>query len=336
MTFRRRLRSAFFRLVPPKPKPLILMYHRIADAPIDPWSLAVSPTHFAEQLEVLRRTRHPLPLARFVRDLWAGTLPERAVAITFDDGYADNLFAGKQCLAAADVPAMVFLTTGYLGRPGEFWWDELARLVLAEPGPQKVDILVRGSNLRFDLGGEPPVRSTGSWRAWEPPRTARQAAYVAIWQAFRPLEDQERESLMDRLRTVFAGRSIKRHSSGAMTSEEVQTLASDGLVAIGAHTVTHPPLAELDAVALRREIIESKHACEALTGDKVTAFAYPYGIFDSEVRTAVAAAGFSYACSNISGPVTKACDILALPRIGVFNEDGDAFDRTLRSAAAAG
>jgi hypothetical protein len=69
MMIHRRLRRILHRLVPPKPKPLILMYHRIADDPIDPWALAVSPLHFEEQLDVLRRTRHPFLLTDFERHM---------------------------------------------------------------------------------------------------------------------------------------------------------------------------------------------------------------------------------------------------------------------------
>ena len=55
----------------------------------------------------------------------AGTLPLDAVALTFDDGYVDNLVFGKPRLEAADLPATVFLATGYIDRFEPFWWDEL-------------------------------------------------------------------------------------------------------------------------------------------------------------------------------------------------------------------
>src|ERR1700722_8811521 len=121
MIFRRRLRSLMLRLAPPPPQPEILMYHRIAEETIDPWALAVSPIHFEQQLDVLRRTRYPILLSDFVRRLLAGTLPRNAVSVTFDDGYVDNLLSGKPRLSAADVPAIEFLPTGYLGRQGEAW-----------------------------------------------------------------------------------------------------------------------------------------------------------------------------------------------------------------------
>ena len=97
-----------------------------------PGALAVSPSHFEEQLHVLRRVRYPVPLTDFVRRLVAGTLPAHAVALTFDDGYADNFLAGKPRLEATDVPATIFLASGYIDCPAQFWWDELAQLVLTE------------------------------------------------------------------------------------------------------------------------------------------------------------------------------------------------------------
>src|SRR5262249_46816836 len=72
------------RLRQPQPKPVILMYHRIADEPVDPWGLSVPPSLFEEQLVVLCRTRMPMGLEDFTRQLKAGTLPANAVSLTFD------------------------------------------------------------------------------------------------------------------------------------------------------------------------------------------------------------------------------------------------------------
>lgn len=116
-----------------------------------------------------------------------------------------------------------------------------------------------------------------------------------------------------------------------MTQEEVRALVTDSPVSIGAHTVTHPSLSKLEAETCRYEITESKSACEALLGLPVAGFTYPYGDFNTLSRDAVISAGFEYACSTEGGPAGATSDIFALPRIQVFDGDGDAFERALRS-----
>jgi peptidoglycan/xylan/chitin deacetylase (PgdA/CDA1 family) len=334
LRIRSRLRSIAYRISPPKPKPLILTYHRIADEPVDYFRLAVSPNRFEEQLEILRRTRCPLPLAKFVGDLVAGTLAPNAVALTFDDGYVDNLEAGKPRLAAADIPGTVFLTTGYIDRPEPFWWEELARFILLEGGPQSFELVVRGESMKFDFGIETPARRDGTTRAAL--LTKRLAALWTLRQTLKLLEEEERRALMVRIRSVFAGRDFGSSLSRAMTGEEVRALAADGLVTVGAHTVTHPVLTGLEAAACYREIADSKCACEKIIGASVASFAYPYGDFDAEAREAVKSAGFSFACSTRYGPAAPTSDIFALPRVQVLNWDGDEFEQALHFASAAG
>src|SRR5262249_26946033 len=209
----------------------------------------------------LRRSRRPLPLTKFVSAFVAGTLPADAIAVTFDDGYADNLLAGKPLLAAADIPATVFLTTGCLDCREEFWGDELARLVLLEHGPQKLKIVVRGGGLHFDFR-RPSASGASPWPTWLL-RRRRRRAHRASWRALRPPDSHERGLLRAAIRSKFAG----RHQSGsgrAMTTAEVRALVDDQLITIGAHTVTHPALTQIGPEARRREIAESKAACEAL------------------------------------------------------------------------
>src|SRR5437667_6748579 len=92
---------------------LILMYHRVTDTGPDPWSLAVSPQHFAEHLEVLRRRFRPVAL----RELQSRS-PRRGprpVVLTFDDGYADNALTALSLLRSLDIPATVSVTSPLVG-----------------------------------------------------------------------------------------------------------------------------------------------------------------------------------------------------------------------------
>jgi peptidoglycan/xylan/chitin deacetylase (PgdA/CDA1 family) len=109
---------------------IVLMYHRIASVRPDPWSLCVSPDHFAEHLEVLQNY-HRVRLDQLGPSGWS-VGRQHSVAITFDDGYADNLYEAARLLRRYDTPATFFITTGYIGAGCEFWWDELERVVPAQ------------------------------------------------------------------------------------------------------------------------------------------------------------------------------------------------------------
>src|SRR3984885_13350842 len=96
-------------------KTMILVYHRVAEANVDPWALGVTPVHFAQHLQVLNTIANPVSLRDLVNAKSDRALPPRPVCITFDDGYADNLYAAKGALEAHRAPATVFVTTGYVG-----------------------------------------------------------------------------------------------------------------------------------------------------------------------------------------------------------------------------
>jgi peptidoglycan/xylan/chitin deacetylase (PgdA/CDA1 family) len=311
-------------------RPLILMYHRIADEPVDYWGLAVSPRHFEEQLSVLRRTRHPLALREFVLRLVDGTLPADAVALTFDDGYVDNLTAGLPRLTAADVPATVFLATGFLDRLEPFWWDELARLILLESCAKRFEVVMHGQPMCFELGVEPPANEDGVKS--EPWPKRRRDVLEAIYHPIRRLDEKERQATMAQLRSIFAKRNDRARLGRAMTGDEVRALVADSLVTVGAHTVTHPLLPELDAAQRHRELIESKIACEALVGAPVPQFAYPYGESDAATLEAVKDAGFAFACSTGRAAAVSASDLFALRRIYITNLGGDAFEQRIATA----
>jgi peptidoglycan/xylan/chitin deacetylase (PgdA/CDA1 family) len=322
------------RMTRARPRPVILMYHRVAEPQVDPWGLAVRPDRFGEHLAVLRRSRHPLPMSQFVARLEGGVLCDDAVAITFDDGYADNLREARPRLDAADLPATVFVTTGAVGQRTEYWWDELARGILLRRAALDAETIIAGEPWRLTL---PPAESRTqdrAWRAWEEPRSERQATYMAVWRRLRTVPAGEREQAMTRLRGLL---ELPPPASAdlPMTQTEIADLAADDRFEIGGHTVTHPVLPALEPAERRREILQGKTACERLTGRAIAGFAYPHGAFDDDSRAAVEECGFAWACSTESRAVTgREYDRYALPRIAVTDSDGDAFARALRGVTS--
>jgi peptidoglycan/xylan/chitin deacetylase (PgdA/CDA1 family) len=104
----------------------ILLYHRVADDIRDPFELCVRPDVFSRQMEHLQQRYRVMTLADVCAGLRSNVLPDRAVAITFDDGYLDNLVTASPRLLSSGVPATFFLTTCGLDTPCEYWWDTLA------------------------------------------------------------------------------------------------------------------------------------------------------------------------------------------------------------------
>jgi peptidoglycan/xylan/chitin deacetylase (PgdA/CDA1 family) len=316
------------RIVRPGPGPTILMYHRIASPRVDPWGLAVHPDRFEQHLAVLRRTRYPLPMSEFVSRLDRGTLPDNAVAVTFDDGYADNLREASPRLASAHVPATLFLATGFVGQRHEYWWDELARGILLGTGTVDAEVDIGRERIPLVLrGGDERDRS---WRAWQEPRTNRQTAYLAVWKLLRTAVPAAREQAMVRLRTELA---IPPPDPGdlPMTASEVAALAAGGAFDFGGHTTTHAVLPALPPSDRRDDIRQGRDACERLTGRPITGFAYPHGALDDDSEAAVRECGFAWACGTSSHSVrAHGENRYALPRFGVLDWNGPSFQRALQ------
>ena len=297
-----------------RPHPVILMYHRVAYVRHDPWALAVEPERFEEQIAYVTQHRTPMSVEELVERLRSKTLPANAVAVTFDDGYRDNLVNAKPVLARYGVPATLFLATGFVGHDTPFWWDELATMILASTQALHDQQDVAGDAVTLDWGEAERSDLAGEWRAWDEPRTPRQSAYLDIWRRLRFATAEQRDLAMNTLRHRFG--SAKDFLGSPMCSDEIRTLLCDGLVELGARTVTHPALTSLSSLECRREIVGSGQRCRELAAKCINGFAYPYGDMSVEVRHDVASLGFSWACSTEDGFVEQP-DVYALPRIAV-------------------
>ena len=117
-----------------------------------------------------------------------------------------------------------------------------------------------------------------------------------------------------------------------LSRNELRELDRHPSVEIGAHTASHPVLAELEHEEQRREILGGKHDLESMLGHPVQLFSYPHGQahdFTPETVELVRDSGFSLACSAVGGLVTGDSDVYRLPRVAVPDWDGATFNRRL-------
>ena len=284
-----------------KSKLAILIYHRVFHSP-DPLSPG-EPTasRFDWQMAVLRRYFTPLALSEAAARLENGTLPERAVSVTFDDGYADNFNVALPILRKWEIPATFFIATGFLDG-GRMWNDTVIEAVRAAKG-EPLDL--------GELGMEMHAISTDN---------GRRSTLHALLSRLKYLPPGERQEKVLSLAKVV-GEALP--DDLMMTSSQVRLMHLAGME-IGAHTVNHPILTRLSPQEVEKEILQSRVRLEDMLGKKVTSFAYPNGRpgvdYDRTHVEAVRKAGFEVSVSTSWGCAHRNDDLLQLPRIATWDQ----------------
>jgi peptidoglycan/xylan/chitin deacetylase (PgdA/CDA1 family) len=288
------------------PRGVALLYHRVADVEHDPLGLAVSPANFASQVEALGDRIVAL------EQLASGDFPDGAVAITFDDGYADNLDA----LRGIGVPVTVFISTGHVEEGRAFWWDELVRLLhtarASEPLTVALDADVRTWPAGDAAQRELARRALHAWlQVQSPERIEAALAQVRAWASAPAGEDPR-----------------------PLTLDELRELATH--VTIGAHGRRHVSLRWLSAEEQRAEMQRSRDDLARWLGVTPSGFSYPFGVPGrdlDEVTVRVAAeVGFSHAVVNDAGAIGPSTGAHRLPRPVAADERGSAVIDALHAA----
>lgn len=281
----------------------ILRYHAICGpegyAYAEP-SICVAPSAFGEHLALLASEYRVLPLPEAVRCLREGkTLPRNAVAVTFDDGYADNLAAAR-LLRHYGLTATFYITTSCLAGELPFWPAELRQLVAGVRAPE-IRMRARGGDVVI------PCRTDGE----------RRAAIRALSRLFKANSIAVREAFRSQLRSLAGGAEVV---SPMLTWDQVREMHGMGMT-IGAHTMTHPNLPNAGAAAASREIAGSKARVEQELGAPASMFSYPNGGAEryrtDEVEALVRAAGYEAATTSWNGFAGPSSNVFALERVQV-------------------
>src|SRR5262249_54130734 len=160
--------------------------------------LCVSPAHFSEHLDVLVKR---LRVARLSEGLNSLTASQHVAAITFDDGYEDNLENAKPILARYGAAASVFVVATQIGLNREFWLEELdAQLLQSGALPRDVHLTIRGNWHHWQLNGEAAYPADRflehrQWNVMRPPPTTRHLVYSELCQHLRSVDSAEREGI---------------------------------------------------------------------------------------------------------------------------------------------
>jgi peptidoglycan/xylan/chitin deacetylase (PgdA/CDA1 family) len=277
----------------------VLMFHRVLPSPdpLFPWE--TDARRFDQICSWLAQWFDVLPLDKAVQRLRSGTLPRRAAAITFDDGYADNHDVALPILVRHRLPATIFIASGFVGG-GRMFNDTVIETIRRAPG----------TTLDLRSLGVPGLAQHDLHDA-----AARRAAIDAILAAIKYLPPAERDALT--LDIAARAGVVALPDDLMLQPAQVRALHRAGMQ-IGAHTASHPILARLEDAHARDEIASGRSALESLIDAPVSLFAYPNGkpgVDYSEANVAAARdAGFDAAFTTVAGAAAMASDPFQLPR----------------------
>ncbi len=282
----------------------ILIFHRVTPQPDPLFPGEADAARFDAICSWLRQWYEVLPLGLAVQRLQQGSLPARALAITFDDGYADNHDVALPILQRHGLHATFFVASGFLDG-GCMWNDRI------------IESLRQYRGHTLDLPSHLPLQqhrlTLGSWAQ------KRQA----IDQLLPALKHQPLAQRVASAQAIVEASGATLPSTLMMSSAQVALMAQAGM-AVGGHTVNHPILARLPEAEALDEMARGKQVLEAIIQAPVDLLAYPNGRPDEDytARDAVLAAraGFKAAVSTAWGVSSAGADIYQLPRFTPWDQ----------------
>jgi peptidoglycan/xylan/chitin deacetylase (PgdA/CDA1 family) len=270
--------------------------------------LEVSPTFLEDVLRLLRRAQIDLiSLDEMHRRLSERDFRRRFVALTFDDGYRDNLHYALPILRKYDAPFALYIPTSFPDRLGELWWLTLEAAIARS---HRISLVMDGADRRYDCDS-----TEAKYELYE---------HLYWWLRGLASEDELRVAVRD-LGARYGVDQAALCAELCMTWGEIEEIAADPLVTIGAHTVNHVMLRKAGDAAARTEMRESAAVIEAALGQRPAHFSYPVGDRTSAGPREFAIAaelGFKTAVTTRPGVLfaEHAAHLTALPRISLNGE----------------
>lgn len=298
-------------------EPTVLIYHRVADDPIDSQLLAVSPKNFEQQIKLLSEDYKVISLREMLNDFSKNQLRKNTVAITFDDGYADNFYNALPILEKHKAHAAIFVSTGFVGNNREFWWDDMERIFFTKKSiPHVLSINDETQSLNFDLSNYEKRIDT----------------YDKLHGFLKKNKHSERQVLIDELLNWVNLPLSGRETNRVMTEVELNEISKSKFIELGAHSVWHDSLAVLNSAEQANEIKHSIQTLSNMLGKKVELFSYPYGSkndINEETLQILRQLGFKNAIANIQGEINNQTNPYLIPRRLVRNWSKEEFGNWL-------
>ena len=262
----------------------ILGYHRVCDPNDDPLHgdpnvISATPRGFAEQINVLARHYAPIGWPELQASLETGRpLPQKAVLVTFDDGYRDFLTHAWPILNAQSIPVVLFVATQFPGTGRRFWWDQVWQQIS------------QAAFVRTTIAGIGAVDLRHRGARWQ---LVRQ-----LVRHLRPLRPEVIEGQIAELSVALG--TTPSGPPPVLAWSELRGLAREG-VTVASHGCSHASLPALTADEIRAEIEQSQADLRRELGSAPGVFAYPFGHCDERAAATLREHGFLAAFSTRPG-----------------------------------
>ncbi len=285
-----------------RPTRLVLCYHSVSDGNAEPHgflsrSRCLEMSEFAQQMEWLCQIADVVHLA----DLLDGPSTGLRVAITVDDGYANNVRLLFPFLQRLGIPATWFVATSFVDDPSKLPWWDLLDWVIETQQPQ-LDLHVVGIPIRVELNNRKDCQvlrsQVGPILAKADPLRCEEILATILNQVQPPTPPAN----------AFA------------RPEDLRTVARTLNVSIGSHTTHHANLKYCSSEEIVNEVENGRKQVSSMCGNDTPWFAYPYGHHDAvDVRVADALRPLALrgCCTLIPGVVGNHSDRMLIPRINV-------------------
>jgi peptidoglycan/xylan/chitin deacetylase (PgdA/CDA1 family) len=281
---------------------LVLGWHNVAGTYGFPSRPGAGQRGFAQQMRTLSRTANVLPLNEALERLAQGAaLPSRAVAITFDDGYADNLTLAVPILERLGLAATFFLVPGLLSGETDAWWETLGWAIFNSPLTE-----LDWEGTTFTLGDD----------------GARRSAYERLVPLLKFRARADRDVAMSTLIEKLSPRGERPRLF--MDWDGARELVRRGF-SVESHTCSHPVLSQETPAEQQQELAHARTRLEEKLEIEISTLAYPHGgppDYNAETLSAAQAAGYTWAITTREGFSTDTTPPLEIRRCVVYPERG--------------
>ncbi|MBC2733189.1 MAG: polysaccharide deacetylase family protein [Desulfobacteraceae bacterium] len=274
---------------------------------------------FKKQLDHIKKNYEILSLNEYIKyseDI-ADNIHRPAALITFDDGWKDNYTNAFPALRSKNIPATIFLTTGYIGTNRLFWPERLSNLIHAINAcdlteTQQINYLLEMGDKLFGANQYKFLSNNSS--------IASEVSLSGIVETCKKLSSDHIENVLNDIETKYPFLKMMEmiNTRSLLSWKEVREMAGKD-ISFGAHTRNHILLDRVSSDVLLSEIAGSKFDIEEKIEQEVVAFAYPNGNYNKEVSETVGNAGFKVSFTTEYGMNIKGTPSLKNQRIRVDN-----------------